>query len=787
MARKKFKNNLYKNIFFIISSALIIIVLVVFFLFIKPYLIKQKSIRLYNQLLPEAQYVQQELNKSILLSEILAANLKTFYTPNTALFLSDEYLQSIASDILKENYYIQAIGFVIQADLQLSITNEDYINDNGFFIGIWEKNFNNQIEHRILNLEKTGNENIILEVKNSKKPILGKPFLYTSQGLNTVMQPIAAPIFVGNKFIGSVIIFLSMDFMDEAYKLNIYTQKDNKLLLFNKEGTILFYPLKLNIGKQLETIIPGYSVEILKTIARKENLTGKFGDFFITGIYINTIQKDQYWIISIFTPYNKFISTVYLALAILIIGALVISIIVIISLSLISAPFENIFTSMIKSATNLYKGELDDNVEIISSFEETYQITHTLERLRLRLISTVDLHNKLAERIYTDRLPVLSPRDRLAKSINNAFEKIIQRWKDRLEMEENKRKSDWINQGIAAMYEAVRIQQNSYQLLGEQVLDSFIKHANPVIAGFFIYDQEKNKLKAVAAFAYEEKRSFDREIEPGQGYIGNAVLEKKMTYIKKLPDDYHLYLLGLGETKPKSALILPIVMNEEILGAIELLFLRELEDYEFEYFDKSTIAIAQAIKSIQINLRTEKLLEQSRQQAQELEKTKELLQQQIESLKQREEELRKTQQETKGILQAVNHTLLTVEYQTDGTFISANELFLQKMEYSLDELEGINVLEIVPEDQQKDLKQIIKRVAKGEHISKIVKRQTKYGEVIWLYATYTPFYDLSGTITKILFFAFDISETYKRIQELEEKVQRLNEEIAALEKALNEL
>ncbi len=782
----RFSNKLYTLIFGILSVILIAISVIVFFLSIKPYLIEQKIIKLNNILLPETEYTQNQINQAITLSQVISSNIRTFYTPNSPMFLSDEYLQMLSSDILKNNYYILGIGYIINSDIELSITSEDYITDN-MFAALWQKNYNKQIIVEHFSLKDINNENLLLEAKHKKQVVLGKPFLYNRQGINSLIQPIAAPIYVGDKFIGINVILLSMDFMDEVYKFHIGDIQQDKLILFNKDGLILFYPLKLNIGNSLEDILPNEAVKMLKSVRQKEFISGKYGDYFVVGQYINTPQTDEYWIISLFTPYTKVITGIYSILVLMIILSLIISGFVVLVVSLMSTSYSSLFNSMHKSITNIYKGHLEQHVELITTFSETEKITRSLERLRLRLLTLIELHNKLAEREYTDRLAPTNPGDLLANSINNAFEKIIKRWQDRQQIEESKRRSDWINKGLSDIYEAARVEENSFKVLGEKVLDSYIKHADAVIAGFFVYDEKQDILRSVITFAYEQERSFDREIKPGEGYIGTAILEKKRTYIRKLPDDYKVLVVGLGETKPQSALILPLVLNDQVQGVIELLFLKELEDYELEYFDRTTIVVAQAIKSIKINLETERLLQQTLNQAQELEKTRKLLQEHIKELEQREKALKDSQAQMQGILDAVNHTLLTVEYLTDGTFLSANELFYKKMEYSPVDLKDTNVLEIVPENSKKELREIIKKVSKGEHISKIVQRQTKYGEKLWLYATYTPYRDPEGKITRVLFFGFDITDTYNQIQNLKEKIEQLNEQIILLERALNEI
>ena len=782
----KFSTKLYRLVFIILTSILFFLSVLFFFISLNKYILKQEIIKLNNFLEPATRTVQIRLNQTITYSQVISTHLTNFYLPNSPLFLSDEHLQTLSSEIFKNNYYIQGIGYIVIADIELSITSDNYINNN-FYGAIWFKNFNNQIIVKPFNLEEIKNPNLLLIAKHKKQTFLAKPFLYKQQGVNSLIQPIVTPMYIGDKFIGINVLLLSMDFVDKIY-IDLKNYNPNyKLILFNREGTVLYYPMKLYLGSSLKNIILDDFVKFIKAISQKQFINDKLDKYFVVNQYINAIEREDYWGISLFSPYKKLLFKKYIIFFLMILVSILISAAAIGLVILFSSPYTNIFSSLYKNIFNIYRGNLEQHVDILTSFYETEKLTHILERLRLRLLTISELHNKLAKRSYTEELPPTSPTDMLANSINYAFKEITKQWKDRLEIEKTKKQTDWINNGLSKIYKATRLEKSSFNLLAKNVIDVFIEHTEAIIAGFFVYYEKEKALRSVLTFAYDKEKTFEREIKPGQGYIGAVVLEKKMKYISKLPDDYKILILGLGETKPKSALILPLILNEQVQGVIELLFLQELENYKMEFFELTSIVIAQAIKSIKTNLEAEQLLKQTQKQAQELEKTRIQLQEHIKELEDREKELRDSQTQMKGILEAVNHTLLTVKYKIDGTFVEANELFYKKLEYSYKELEGVNILEIVPEDTRKEIRDIIRQVAKGKHISKIVKRKTKQGETLWLYASYTPYYDENGKITNLLFFAFDITDTYNQIQELKAKIEVLTKEIEIFEKALKKV
>ena len=144
----------------------------------------------------------------------------------------------------------------------------------------------------------------------------------------------------------------------------------------------------------------------------------------------------------------------------------------------------------------------------------------------------------------------------------------------------------------------------------------------------------------------------------------------------------------------------------------------------------------------------------------------------LQETKQKQKEIKERESRLQSIMNAVDNTIITIEYTTDGILVDANKKFLDTMHFSLNELKGINVLDLVKSERD-ELKQVIEKVSKGGFHEKIMKRFTKYGEEKWLLSTYTPYYDTEGNITRILYFAFDITESKNYTEKLEKEIQEL--------------
>ena len=83
--------------------------------------------------------------------------------------------------------------------------------------------------------------------------------------------------------------------------------------------------------------------------------------------------------------------------------------------------------------------------------------------------------------------------------------------------------------------------------------------------------------------------------------MGQAYLEKDIIFLTEVPKDYVTITSGLGGATPRCILIAPLKVNEEVLGAIELVSFKVFEPHEIEFIKKVAESIASTVTSIKIN------------------------------------------------------------------------------------------------------------------------------------------------------------------------------------------
>lgn len=113
-----------------------------------------------------------------------------------------------------------------------------------------------------------------------------------------------------------------------------------------------------------------------------------------------------------------------------------------------------------------------------------------------------------------------------------------------------------------------------------------------------------------------------------------------------------------------------------------------------------------------------------------------------------------------GQIEAIGKSLAVIEFELDGTIITANDQFLQTMGYSLDDIVGRHHQMFVDEAtrQSADYRGFWERLGRGEYESGEYKRIANGGREVWLQSSYNPILDLSGKPFKVVKYASNVTE-----------------------------
>ncbi len=142
-----------------------------------------------------------------------------------------------------------------------------------------------------------------------------------------------------------------------------------------------------------------------------------------------------------------------------------------------------------------------------------------------------------------------------------------------------------------------------------------------------------------------------------------------------------------------------------------------------------------------------------------------------------------------GQIAAIGKSQAVVEFDLDGTILSANDSFLRAMGYALEEIKGRHHSMFVDEAQRQgfEYKEFWARLARGEYQSGEFKRVGKGGREVWIQGAYNPILDLNGRPFKVVKFATDITDQVKMRQGLQTLLAQVARDAGSLSSASTEL
>ena len=354
----------------------------------------------------------------------------------------------------------------------------------------------------------------------------------------------------------------------------------------------------------------------------------------------------------------------------------------------------------------------------------------------------------------------------------------------------------WIINGRAELGEILRNnQRNSLEDLCNAYLSKLVQYMNFNQGSVFLkqYNTSPNNdayMQLFACYAYDKRKYMERKLAIGQGLIGQCFLEKNSIYLENIPNDYVYITSGLGEANPTSLLLVPIITEDEVFGVIELASFSKIRSHQIQFIETAAEMLANSIATIEINLKTQKLLEDAKKANAELTQKDTLMQKNAQELQnirvELDQKLLELKQEAnmgQRILDAINKTNVTIEFDFDGNILNVNDMFLRVTGYTRQDVIGKNEMLFLPLEEVNSQRYHLlwESLRNGSYITGEYRRISKTGKEIWLNGTYNPIFDIHGKPLKVIKFAQFTTEEKEKDHEFSSRIAAINHSLPIVE------
>ncbi|WKB53099.1 HAMP domain-containing protein [Eleftheria terrae] len=245
---------------------------------------------------------------------------------------------------------------------------------------------------------------------------------------------------------------------------------------------------------------------------------------------------------------------------------------------------------------------------------------------------------------------------------------------------------DWLKTNLAKFSRMLQGQKDLVTV-GQLILSELAPVVRAQQAEFYVVStaSETPRLKLFASYASGGQQTHGKEIELGQGLVGQCALDKEKILLTNVPSAAFRVATGLSESAAMDVLVLPVVFEGQVRGVLELASLERFNPAHEAFLDQLTESIGIVINTIEANSRTEDLLKQSQSLAEELQSRQQELQQTNQELQEKARLLAHQNQEVERKNQEVEQARQALEEKAEQLALTSKykSEFLANMSHEL--------------------------------------------------------------------------------------------------------
>ena len=268
--------------------------------------------------------------------------------------------------------------------------------------------------------------------------------------------------------------------------------------------------------------------------------------------------------------------------------------------------------------------------------DEIGDLERNLEKHIANLHEVAEFARSMSAGDFTRKFERLSGEDELGEAMLSLQSSLMATLKESESRRIEDKHRTWSAHGLAKFSNLFREAADDLSDLSSIFMKELVGYSEADVGAMFIAmdkpDGNGQILEMYGSYAFDREKYIHQSFEFGEGLVGRAAVEKEVIFLTDMPPEYMKIRSGLGEDVPSSILLVPVLLDNRVLGVIELASLGEIPAYQIAFIRSLSEALAATLAKVKANLQTSMLFEQTKKQAEELASQEKVFRQNMEIL-----------------------------------------------------------------------------------------------------------------------------------------------------------
>jgi len=286
--------------------------------------------------------------------------------------------------------------------------------------------------------------------------------------------------------------------------------------------------------------------------------------------------------------------------------------------------------------SNLTKGKMPA-FKASKANDEIGELERNLEMHIANLHELAAFARSMSAGDFAGKLDKLSNEDELGEAMLSLQSSLMASLKESESRRVEDQHRTWSAQGLAKFSTLFREVEDDLSELSTIFIKELVGYTEADVGAMFIAmegtESGEMNLMMYGSYAFDREKYIHRSFDFGEGLVGRAAVEKETIFLTDLPPEHMKIRSGLGEDNPASVLLVPVLLDNRVLGVIEMASLGEIPAYQIEFIRSLSDALAATLAKVKANLQTRQLFEQTKKQAEELASQEEVFKKEVENLR----------------------------------------------------------------------------------------------------------------------------------------------------------